>query len=47
MMVCSRRGCRRAIKLWDAACLPSHDEISGGNCEFIAVRVDREGRKHP
>lgn len=46
-MVSSGRGWSRATKLWDAARLLSQDEISGGNCECIAVRVGREGRKHP
>ena len=47
MTVSLGRGWSRAMKFWDAAHLPSQDEISGGNCECIAVRVAREGRKHP
>lgn len=47
MIVSSERDRKGAMKLCDAAYLPSCDEISRETCEYITVRVDREGRKDP
>lgn len=44
-VVSSEKVWKGARQLWDSAHLLCQKEISRGNCECIAVRADRKGRK--